>query len=554
MSRYRIINITHQIYKVELIHSLLKPRRCWALNTYRSSSQHLWQQPKTGKDTGIRIYNCIARKPVPLILANDTHATWYTCGPTVYDGTHLGHASCYVKLDIIQRILRQHFNVNLVTAINITDIDDKIISKSKESRKDWRDIARYYESEFWSDMRRLNVQEPNVKVCVTEQMPRIVDFIIRIIEQGGAYQGSDGSIYFALSQYANYGKLQKLNLESTEHSTADVEGKLSKADFALWKAKKSAEEPVWPSPWGDGRPGWHIECSTLASMIFGQQLDFHAGGLDLRFPHHENEEAQSCAYHKRQQWVSYWLHTGQLHINGQTVKMSKSLKNTISIDEMLQHYTADDFRMACALSNYRNSMDYGDALMQTSKNTLKRFKTFKTICNAYLSGKKPSANMESAELLKCLQRAHLDMDSCYKDDFDTSRSVGVLLEQVNTVCRYIDWPTSAEAIAPQMIVGSCLDAVAAVVNFVEQHLRILGFAFVQECQQHALGTSTEFDLESLVEDLLKSRRLIRERAINAKNKDLFRICDELRNCLQQHGIDIQDHSQGTAWQFGGVKK
>ncbi|XP_054740356.1 probable cysteine--tRNA ligase, mitochondrial [Anastrepha obliqua] len=532
----------------------LKPTRYWPLSKHRSASQHLWQPPASGTDTGIRIHNCIAREQVPLILPNDTYATWYTCGPTVYDSTHLGHASCYVKLDIIQRILRQYFNVNVVTAMNITDIDDKIIRKSEECGKGWRELSGLYESEFWSDLRQLNVLEPNIKLRVTEQIPRIVDFIARIVEQGNAYKGNDGSVYFAVNKCANYGKLQKVNLaDLTEQPTEDGEGKIAAADFALWKAQKNEKEPAWSSPWGAGRPGWHIECSTLASMIFGQRLDFHAGGLDLRFPHHENEEAQSCAYHNTQQWVNYWLHTGQLHVKGQASKMSKSLKNTISVGEMLQQYTADEFRMACVLSNYRNAVEYGDELMQTSRNTLKRFKTFKADCLAYLSGKKPTANVETSEVLAGLQRAQQDIDACYKDDFDTARSIGVLLEQASAVNRQINIASGVEA-ELRLTTSSCLDAIAAVDNFVQQHLRILGFSFIEDSKTQLIGAASEFDLDGLVEDLLQSRRLIRERAVAAKNKELFRICDELRNCLRQHGIDIQDHSQGTSWQFSGGKK
>uniref|UniRef100_A0A034W6S9 cysteine--tRNA ligase n=1 Tax=Bactrocera dorsalis TaxID=27457 RepID=A0A034W6S9_BACDO len=530
--------------------SFLKPLRFWPFQIQRFTSKQHWEKPISGRDTGIQIYNCITREKVPLILPNDTYATWYTCGPTVYDSTHIGHVSCYVKLDIIQRILRQHFNVNLVTALNITDIDDKIIHRSKESGRDWRELSRFYESEFWSDLAQLNIQEPNIKLRVTEHIPRIVEFIKLIIEKGSAYKGSDGSVYFSVNKCENYGKLQKVNMQvEPDESTT---GKNAAADFALWKAQKTANEPAWPSPWGAGRPGWHIECSTLASMVFGQRLDFHAGGLDLRFPHHENEEAQSCAYHNTNQWVNYWLHTGQLHIKGQPLKMSKSLKNTISVGAMLERYTADEFRMACALSNYRNAVDYSDAIMQTSRNTLKRLRTFKADCNAYLSGKKRAAHVDASEVLSGLQRAQQEIDVCYKDDFDTASSVGVLLEQSNAVSRQINGGVSE--IEYNLTTSSCVDAIAAVDNFIQQHLHILGFSSVEASKTQVLSANNEFNLDAFVEDLLKSRHVIRERAVAGKNKELFGICDDLRNCLSQHGITIQDHSQGTSWQFSDSKK
>ena len=511
-------------------------------------TQQRWFKPD-GVDTGIRIYNCAARRQVPLILSNENFLTWYTCGPTVYDSSHLGHASCYIKLDIIQRILRKHFNFNIVTAMNITDIDDKIIRKSQESGTDWKEISRFYETEFWSDLDKLNVLQPNIKLRVTDHIPHITNYISDIFQKKCAYVGKDSSVYFDVKQFPIYGKLQNLNLNEDE--ALQSEHKSSPFDFALWKARKMENEPCWPSPWGPGRPGWHIECSTLANMIFGNSVDIHAGGMDLRFPHHENEEAQSCVFHNTRQWVNYWLHTGHLNIKGQSEKMSKSLKNTITIDEMLKDYTADDFRMACALSNYKNSMDYSRELMETARNTLTKFKTFKFDCIAYLGGKKIGSNLDAGRLLQNLNYAKSNIDACIRDDFDTARSIGILLDQISGISRCINANVTNNSTENEK--SSCLDAIAAVNNYVEYVLDSFGFAFANSSANQTITTMDNLNINILLDDILSTRRFIRDRALKEKNKELFEVCDDLRNCLRQHGIEIRDHTQGSSWNFTNKK-
>ncbi|KAI8123827.1 mitochondrial, Cysteine--tRNA ligase [Lucilia cuprina] len=503
---------------------MTKRRLGYFVNPLRTlCSQQHWFKPD-GIDTGIRIYNCAARRQVPLILPNESFLTWYTCGPTVYDSSHLGHASCYVKLDIIQRILRQHFNFNIVSAMNITDIDDKIIKRSQESGKVWREISHYYETEFWSDLNKLNVIQPNIKLRVTEHMPKIINYIENIVRKQCAYVANDSSVYFDVKQFPIYGKLQNLNLN--EDDALKSQNKLSPFDFALWKSRKSENEPSWPSPWGPGRPGWHIECSTLANMIFGKSIDIHAGGMDLRFPHHENEEAQSCVYHDTRQWVNYWLHTGHLNIKGESEKMSKSLKNTISIDEMLKEFTADDFRMACALSNYKNSMDYSKELMETAKNTLNKFKTFKFDCLAYLSGKKIGSNLNANTILQNLNYAKSNIDSCIRDDFDTAFGFSFNKHTLRS---------------------NFWNAIAAVNNYVDYILQSFGFSFADD--QRSINSKENININVIIEDILKTRENIRQQAVMGKNKELFKVCDDLRNCLRNHGIEIRDHPQGSSWNF-----
>lgn len=495
-----------------------------------------------GKDTGFKIYNCVAKGKVPLILPS-AYATFYTCGPTVYDSTHLGHASCYVKLDIIQRTLKSCGNINLITAMNITDIDDKIINRALKEGTSWQNIAQKYEKEFWQDMQNLGVEKPLFILRVSEQMPEIINFINKLVEKERAYKSKDGSVYFEVAKQQNYGKLQKVIL--AENKTGDS-GKHLDADFALWKSQKSIEEPAWPSAWSSGRPGWHIECSAMASKLFGNQIDFHAGGLDLRFPHHENEEAQSCAFHSTPQWVNYWIHAGQLNIKGQNIKMSKSLGNIVSIPEMLQQYKADVFRMACALSNYKNSMEYADDLMETAKNTLNKFKSFQNDCQAYYKGLKPAANqlLQESEMLESLNAAKVNFKQCIEDDFNTAGAIIVLIELIAGISKGLNGCNMNS----NLISSNCYATVAAVDSFVQQQLLNMGFDSNKQHNNLNIAARDE-QFKQLIDDLLIVRANVRNSAVSSKNKSLFAICDELRDCLKRHGIDIKDHAQGSSWNF-----
>lgn len=499
-----------------------------------SKHSHQWHKP-IGFETGINVYNTISRSNVPLVLQNEHIATWYTCGPTVYDSAHLGHASCYVKIDIIQRILRNHFKINLVTAMNITDIDDKIIKRSRESGKPWRDLVRDYEKDFWISMRELGVEKPQIIIRVTENIPQIIAFIDKLIKNRSAYIGRDNSIYFDVSAHPDYGKFKKLNLENIAHNAKEAT-----VDFALWKAKKDPNEPSWKSPWGEGRPGWHIECSTLASMIFGRSIDFHAGGLDLKFPHHENEEAQSCVFHGTPQWVNYWIHTGHLHVAGQSEKMSKSLKNTIGIKEMLESYSSEDFRMACMLSNYRSSVEYDDKMMCMAQATVNKFSEFNSSIDAYIEGKKPRVTIDSNHILKLLSKSKLQIDMYLKDDFNTAKCISSLIELSSAINKAINSkPETSEMFA------SNVSMVATVQNFINEQLHMFGFGV--SATAHRSENSLDFSL--LLKDIVSTRSELRLRALESKNEELFKVCDLLRNCLHKNGIEIKDHTKGSTWNF-----
>lgn len=507
-----------------------------------------WRKPM-GQHTGINIYNHGMRSKVPLILNNPHMVTWYTCGPTVYDSAHLGHASTYVKVDILQRILRDYFKINLVTAMNITDVDDKIIKRARASGIDWLKMARAYETEFRQDMLRLNVRPPDVRSHVTSTMPCIVQFIQELIADEQAYVTPDKSVYFDVSKSENYGKLQRLGQSEEEKSDP---AKKNRADFALWKSRRAeSNEPTWEAPWGgEGRPGWHIECSAIAGLFFGRQLDFHAGGLDLRFPHHENEEAQCCARYKTDQWVNYWLHTGQLSMVGDQQKMSKSLGNTISVTEMLKEYSADEFRMACLLSNYRNAMPYSDQLMLTARQTLQRFKNFQADLSAYTQFLKPIHMLDEGALRAQLAHTVNEFDSSLRDDFDTARAISVLMDQMSSISRCIN----EQNVNAEKEPAFCMDLLLAAGNFINRAMVTFGVSELiqgESLQEKTSSQTHALDPSLLVDDVLSVRGRMREEAISGhvKNSQLLAACDELRNLLQQHGIQVRDHKQGSSWVF-----
>ncbi|XP_030712603.1 probable cysteine--tRNA ligase, mitochondrial isoform X3 [Globicephala melas] len=312
-----------------------------------------WLQP-AGYDTGVTVYNSLTRRKDPLIVSGADTASWYSCGPTVYDHAHLGHACSYVRFDIIRRILTRVFGCNIIMVMGITDVDDKIIKRANEMNVSPASLANLYEEDFKQDMAALKVLPPTVYLRVTENIPQIIAFIERIIANGHAYATPKGNVYFDLqSRGDRYGKL--VGVAPAPVGETDHSDKRHASDFALWKAAKP-REPSWASPWGDGRPGWHIECSTIASLVFGSRLDIHSGGIDLAFPHHENEIAQCEVFHQCQQWGNYFLHSGHLHVKGKEEKMSKSLKNYITIKDFLSTASPDVFRLFCLRSSYSHGL------------------------------------------------------------------------------------------------------------------------------------------------------------------------------------------------------
>jgi cysteinyl-tRNA synthetase len=411
--------------------------------------------------------------------------------------------------------------------MNITNIDDKIIKRSRELNKSWKILTEEYEAEFWDDMDKLNVKSPDVKLRVTDKIPEILKFIEQIESKGLTTLANDGSVNFKTSAYSNYGKLNRVS---------DQE---QLAEFALWKAAKE-NEPSWPSKWGPGRPGWHIECSTLASLIFGSHLDFHAGGIDLKFPHHENEEAQCCTFHGCSDWVQNWIHTGHLHLKGQSEKMSKSLKNTVSIGDFLKEYSVDQFRMACLLSHYRSSIEFGPELMVTADKILKRIHSFKANVRAYVDGTIPGCCIDEGQLLAQFTGCQRNIEDALSDDFHTAVCIGHLSDLMKSASKMLNNSDNKNTVT---FTGTEKALLLAISNYIEDIFKMFGITDESSSNK----SCHEYQMENLINSMINARNEIRLRAKEAKNKELFTVCDELRAALKHNQIEVKDHGNVSSW-------
>lgn len=515
-----------------------------------------WLKP-VGYDTGINMYNSLTKQKVPLVLAQERIATWYSCGPTVYDHAHLGHACSYVRFDILQRILTRVFGVNVIHAMVITDIDDKIIQRSLEENMSPTVLARMYEEEFKRDMRALRVLPPAVYMRVTENIHPIIAFIERIIENGHAYVTSQGNVYFNTKSIANrYGKLVNLGGIVGELGLQD---KKDARDFALWKASKP-HEPYWESPWGKGRPGWHIECSTVASSVFGSQLDIHSGGIDLAFPHHENEIAQSEAYHQCEQWGNYFLHSGHLHLKGSVEKMSKSLKNYVTIKDFLSSYTANEFRLFCLLTKYRSAIEYSDASMNEARSTLSSISAFSHSAQAYMQGHLQCQPVDEGALWKSLSAAQASVRTALADDFDTPKAVDAIMGLIHQGNCQLQPVNKADGPRSPAVFGAML-------SYVREIFDSFGVDLLDRMEAHNDSSGI---LNNVVEELVHFRSEVRKFALSVEDQashnpqadtaspksrprpdrvSLLKACDDLRKNLAPLGVHIQDRGTNATWEI-----
>lgn len=506
--------------------------------------------------SSLKIYNTLSKKLEPLELQNSSSLTWYSCGPTVYDSAHLGHASSYVYMDIIQRILRGYFDLNVVNVMNITDVDDKIITRAQQEKKSISEVSQFYEKEFLEDLNLLNCVRPSVILRVTEHIPEIITFISKLIDTGRAYSTSSGSVYFRTKSF----KVKSFFNPPLTDEKSDNE-KEHPHDFSLWKARKTSDEPSWESPWGQGRPGWHIECSTLANIAFGKNLDFHSGGKDLVFPHHHNELTQCCAYHDSSSWASHWLHTGHLHLSGQ-LKMSKSLKNTVSIRDALEKYTSNQLRVFCLLSPYRNDIEFSTEKMETSVSLLRSIQTFLQRCHSYCNDHMPEGRiyMNEIEVYERLADAQRHIHASLSDDLNTREVIDELIRLVNHMNKHFQAAAGqknnknndvSSQIKNENDLNRHYGCVMSVANYVGSTLALFGLELDQQKQIANNGKTNE-----LIGSSLKFRKSIRNFALN-KNQDipkdvrkfLLETCDEFRTDFHQNGVEFKDIKGETIWQL-----
>ncbi|KAL7535807.1 hypothetical protein ACHAWF_005277 [Thalassiosira exigua] len=660
------------------------------------SHRHPWHPPEIDASDPIAsgqllMRNSLTGKKEPFVPATARHVRWYTCGPTVYDSSHVGHARTYLSLDIQRRVMTDYFRYNVLYQINTTDIDDKIIlrarqnelmrrleedasvdcdklvalakealseakaksdekeaairaalqeaAEKKDSRgrteqeglldqhlvkrnnldKDEAEIleacgaptngkdararllvaarsvlaekldrerghlvtdhsvfnahSRKYEREFMEDMAALGIREPDVLTRVTEYVPRIVSFVRKIVDKGLAYE-SNGSVYLSLDAFQaaghNYRKLNPAGPGVTATTAAEMaegEGALAGSgdgekrnpnDFALWKASK-AGEPAWESPFGPGRPGWHIECSVVAGDIFGEKIDIHSGGEDLKFPHHDNELAQSEACFGCQQWVNYFTHTGHLHIEG--LKMSKSLKNFVTIRQALAHNTARQLRIMFLLQAWDQSMNYSDQTIDDARSKEATFKSFFREVEALVRGdylaeevgwRMGDADRKLADAyLSARQAVHVSL----LDNFDTKSAMSALIRVINEANAYLRAPD----------VRPSTPLLRAIATYVTQILKVFGV--VDGADEFGFGSGGEGGGESsrggggggseaYIGAMVAFREEVRNAALAAAKggdageavRSVLKICDGLRDAvLPDLGVRLEDRPTGTMW-------
>lgn len=470
----------------------------------------------------LKVYNTLTRCEEEFKTLNKNEVKMYVCGPTVYDNTHLGHGRTYVSFDIIRRYLEHiGYTVNLV--INFTDIDDKIIKRAGEKEKDPKEISEQFIKVFLDDMATLKVKPADIYPKVTEHISEIIAFIEKLIEKGFAYKTEDG-VYFEVKKFKDYGKLSNINLEDLV-SGARVESsekKKNQKDFALWKTAKPGE-PKWKSPFGDGRPGWHIECSAMSSKYLGEQFDIHGGGRDLSFPHHENEIAQSSAYSGKE-WVNYWLHTGFVMVNGE--KMSKSLGNFVTIGDISKEYSPEILRFFFIQRHYRSPIDYTAESMNHVKNNLE--KIYNVIENIRISLEKSEKSRTWDEneflLYDILKNSKNNFYNAMNSDFNTVEALKSVFEVSNGVNKYLSLTKTPSE-------GLLLKAL--------DFYKIIGEIF--GLFENYFKESSESDEEEFVKFLIELRSDVRLQ----KN---YEMSDKIRDGLKNLGYQIEDNpKEGTVF-------
>ncbi|CAI5733422.1 unnamed protein product [Peronospora farinosa] len=515
---------------------------------------------------------------------------WYACGPTVYDKAHLGHARAYVSQDILRRVAERTGGYKVQLVMGITDVDDKIIKRAKEQNVSFQTLAREQEMQFHQDMTKLYIKPPTVITRVSEHLPEIVKYIEEIQKKGFAYEATDGSgVYFSTQKLGKrYGKLdpRRQTLENAEMQAEAVaaveesqaveeEEKVKKdpRDFALWKAAKEPDEPAWQSPWGMGRPGWHIECSAMTHHVLGDKLDVHTGGVDLRFPHHNNEIAQ-CEAHNHgvqcghdKEWCKHFVHFGHLYIRGR--KMSKSLKNFISVKDFLEDgHTADHFRLFCLQFKYRTNLIYSEDRIRDAVVVADRLRGFFRSVVAYGGDRDISSSnavkskrceKKDLEMLDALFMTQAQVDKVLLDDLDTPRALLLILDLVSRGNTYL-LTHRGDTEAPNEVLIALTDYVLEVLDLFGLEGLHAEFSAMM-CRRFALlghkqlnesdNLVSRDEQEALLRSLLKFRAAVREEALrdpkDLSNTRVLALCDSLRNEeLPQLGIQIEDLGPGSS--------
>lgn len=467
----------------------------------------------------MKLYNTLTRKKEEFVPMEEGKVKMYVCGPTVYNFIHIGNARPYVVFDTVRRYF-EYKGYDVTYVQNFTDVDDKIIKKANEENTTMDVIANRYIQEAFTDADGLNVKRATVHPRVTQEIENIIKMISELIEKGYAYE-DNGTVYFDTKAFNEYGKLSKKNLDeliagASERVQQD-DAKKNSTDFVLWKPQKPGE-PKWSSPWGDGRPGWHIECSVMAKKYLGETIDIHAGGEDLIFPHHENEIAQSeCCNGKP--FARYWLHNGFITVDNE--KMSKSAGNFFTVRDIVAHFPYEVIRFFILNGHYRMPINFSDELMKSCQNGLERIKNCKNSLVYYIDNcKKADMTEDEEKQLAEIDKFRVQFEEAMDDDFNTADAITAIYELVRFINKSITDEVSKAFAEKEMEMFNRLTSVLGLLEKEEE--------------------KTEDPDTAMIEELIAKRTEAK------KNKD-FATADAIREELSQMGITIKDTRQGVQW-------
>lgn len=461
----------------------------------------------------MKIYNTMSRKKEEFIPIDEKEIKIYVCGPTVYNYFHIGNARPFVVFDTLRRYL-QYRGKNVKFVQNFTDVDDQIINRARKEGVEPQEVADRFIQEYYQDAKAINVLKADIHPRVTENMNQIIEFVQDLIQKGYAYQ-SEGDVYYRTRKFADYGKLSGQNIEDLESGARIEVGekKEDPLDFALWKAQKSPDEIAWDSPWGKGRPGWHIECSVMSTRYLGETIDIHAGGEDLTFPHHENEIAQTEA-ETGKKFANYWMHNGYITIDNE--KMSKSKGNFFTVRDILQEYDGEVIRFFLLSGHYRSPINFSRDLMEQAKSGLTRFQNAKNNLKYLTEHGGESITAAEKDVLSAMEKHREDFLSYMDDDLNTADAISSIFELVRDV------NSATRDGASKELAAGCL-------SLLTELAQVLGLL-----EDHGEDMAVDEEMKQLVEE--------RQAARKAKN---FARADEIRDQLKARGITLEDTPQGV---------
>lgn len=464
----------------------------------------------------MKVFNTLSRQKEEFVPLEPLKVKMYVCGPTVYNFIHIGNARPIIVFDTVRRYFEyKGYEVNYVS--NFTDVDDKIIKKAIEEGVDSDVISKRYIEECKKDMEALNVKPATKNPLATEEICGMLDMIKGLVEKGHAYQAADGTVYFRTKSFKEYGKLSHKNLEDLQSGFREIkvtgeDGKEESSDFVLWKPKKEGE-PYWESPWSEGRPGWHIECSVMSKKYLGDQIDIHAGGEDLIFPHHENEIAQSEAANGKE-FAKYWMHNAFLNVDNK--KMSKSLGNFFTVREIGEKYDLQVLRFFMLSAHYRSPLNFSADLMESSKNGLDRILTAVDKLKDLEAVAKTDSLREEEEK-KPVEELIVKYEAAMDDDFNTADAISAIFELVKLSNSTTDENSSREYVT---YLKETIDKLCGVLGIIAE--------------------KKEEILDEEIEAMIEARQQAR------KDKD-FALADEIRGKLLEQGIVLEDTREGVKW-------